>query len=162
MSTDNGFNIEKSWEKLRQRIEAEEVGSSETSPKVFSQAVQKQRVHRGARKTLVLAALLLSMGMLIWLGLWAWQSVDVEPGGTVTGQILNLDGSPVSGVWVHIINKLDQQAVSDQDGRFELKGVASGEQWVMIETTAGSGLLLPVRVVSRQSTDIGVTIVYYP
>ena len=75
----------------------------------------------------------------------------------VTGQVLGLNGDPLSGVTISIEGELDVPAISDQEGNYTLE-VNSMKSWLLIASTdqykasigqfrrRGQGLSVPVQI----------------
>jgi len=90
----------------------------------------------------------------------ALDPLDLEPGGTVTGEVVDARGEPVAGAKVSVgwfsarrPGTLDAAAVTDARGEFRLEEVAEGE--IAVEASApgtGKGRAEPIHVIAGETT----------
>lgn len=109
------------------------------------------RGRRWAR--LLIVALSIALVGLLVVNLAQSRAVAVISGkGTITGQVLGLDGQPA--VAELMIEQTDLLIRSAPDGRFVLDQVPAGER-LLVVARDGVGVEYPVVVVAGASADIG-------
>jgi hypothetical protein len=80
-------------------------------------------------------------------------SLSLEPGLEITGRLTDASGEPAAGVTVYAerrVRRGKRSAMADQDGRFRIAGLASGE-WLL---TARAGAAEAERVASAGSHEV--------
>jgi hypothetical protein len=105
----------------------------------------------------VLVTVLLILGMV--------QSLEARPAGppgTVTGRVTNFAGISIMNVVVRVEGLDGVQTFTGPSGEFTLPQVPAGTRRVVVELPGVSGVTVPVRVVPRQTVDVGVLQLYTP
>ena len=111
---------------------------------VLSRPVQTAGTPAGPVLALALALALAACGEI---------SNDRLREGDVTGQVLRADKNV--GLVVFLADEPERQSLQD-DGRFQLSSVAGGDRELLVVANASEAIRLPVLVVPRDTTDLGL------
>ncbi len=142
-------------ETLREKWTTEETPAEEPAAPDLEKAVRRlswRALLRWMGLALVVAVVFWAVGLAGW---WVWRHRPLPPPGTVKGQVVALDGTPLPGVVVSVEDIEGVWTTTQTDGTFVLPGVPGGNRWLLIEIPNRSGVSLPVQVKSGQEVDIG-------
>jgi hypothetical protein len=80
-------------------------------------------------------------------------NIGNDTSGTVVGMVLDDSGRPVAAEL--IIERTELSVFADADGRFELREVPTGPQFLVVGYQ-GFGAEYPIQVLVGQTTDVGI------
>lgn len=99
-------------------------------------------------------ALLVLVALVSGAGAWWWTHRPPPPPGTVVGQVLTLDGTPLPGARASVEGFPSIWATSNDEGQFVLTGVPSGQRWILVEVPGKAGVAIQVHVPAHETVTI--------
>jgi hypothetical protein len=102
------------------------------------------------------AAASVALAMLLWA-----LPPEAPVAAGVQGTVRDLNGVAVCGA-VASIQGTEEQAQTDENGRFHFTNATPGRRWVVVKVADSGGAALPVDLEEGKMRDLGVLIVYRP